>query len=80
MIHHAVYIAIGLHFSRKLLMKLQGEHKQDYRETIRRLRELPPDEMVVMYEKGRNEPLKLTARSACNYLYGKMLGLSTFPI
>lgn len=76
----AVYIAITLHFSRKLLMKLRGDKRQEYAETIRRLRELPPDETVLLYEKGRKEPLKLTARSAANYLYGKMLGLSTFPI
>ena len=31
MIHHAVYIAIGLHFSRKLLVKLRGDERRKVR-------------------------------------------------
>lgn len=70
MIYRAVYIAIGLHFSRKLLGKLRGDPSVRYRETLRRLRELPPDEKVIVYENGI--PTTHTARSAANYLYAKM--------
>lgn len=74
----AVYLAITLHFSRKLLMKLRGDKRQEYAETIRRLRELPPDETVLLYEKGRKEPVRLTVRSATNYIYAKMMGQAVF--
>lgn len=66
----AVYLAITLHFSRKLLGKLQGDPRERYAETLRRLRELSPDETVVLYENGI--PKTYTARGAVNYIYAKM--------
>lgn len=76
MIYRAVYIAIGLHFSRKLLGKLRGDPSERYRETLRRLRELPPDEKVVVYENGI--PKTFTTRGAANYIYAKMMGQPIF--
>ena len=74
----AVYLAITLHFSRKLLGKLRGDPRARYAETLRRLRELPPDETVILYEQGRKEPIRLTVRSAANYIYAKMTGQALF--
>ena len=74
----AVYLAITLHFSRKLLGKLRGDPRLRYAETLRRLRELSPDETVVLYENGRKEPLKLTVRSSEEYIYAKMTGQPLF--
>ena len=72
----AVYLAITLHFSRKLLGKLRGDPSARYLETMRRLRELPPDEKVVVYENGI--PKTFTARGAANYIYAKMTGQPIF--
>lgn len=66
----AIYIAITLHFSRKLLGKLRGDPTVRYMETMRRLRELPPDERVIVYENGISKTF--TARGAANYIYAKM--------
>ena len=66
----AAYLAIALHFSRKLLGKLRGDPTARYLETMRRLREMPPDVPVVVYENGI--PKTYTARGAANYIYGKM--------
>lgn len=74
----AVYLAITLHFSRKLLGKLRGDPRSRYAETLRRLRELPPDETVILYEQGRKEPLRLTVRSAANYIHAKMMEQPVF--
>lgn len=78
MIYNAIYLAITLYYSRRLLGKLRGDPRESYAETLRRLRELPPDEMVVLYEKGRKEPIRLTVRSAANYIYAKMTGQAVF--
>ena len=72
----AIYIAITLHFSRKLLGKLRGDPSERYRETLRRLRELHPDELVTVYENGI--PKTYTAWGAANYIYAKMTGKPIF--
>lgn len=72
----AVYLAITLHFSRSLLRKLRGDPSERYLETMRRLRELAPDEKVVVYENGI--PKTFTARGAANYIYAKMTGQAVF--
>lgn len=80
----AVYLAITLHFSRKLLMKLlvgrSEESRKHLMDTLMCLRNMPPDETVVLYRNGHKEPLKMPASSAANYVYAKLTDLGRIPI
>lgn len=84
MIYNAIYLAITLHYSRKLLMKLRvgrsDESRKHLMDTLMCLRNMPPDETVVLYRKGHREPLRLPASSAANYVYAQLTDLGRVPI
>ena len=84
MIYNAIYLAIGLHFSRRILMKLRvgrsDESRKHLMDTLMCLRNMPPDEMVYIYRKGHREPLKMPASSAANYIYAQLTDLGRIPI
>lgn len=84
MIYNAIYLAITLHYSRKLIMKLRVGRSEESRkhlmDTLMCLRNMPPDETVVLYRNGHKEPLKMPASSAANYVYAKLTDLGRIPI